>query len=219
MKESKSVFWQALVLTIVVFIIGIFLGMTYEGRKLGEINDYYILSEIFLMDSFALGKLTDVENTSLVDCEFLMDKNIEFADKIYNEAHLLEKYEESGKLSEALKILHKKYDLMRTLLWINIKGIPDKCKENVSAVIYLYEHETKDLAEKATNEVWGKILFELKQEMQNRIILIPIAADSDLASLNLLLLKYDIQEYPAVVIDEHVIYQIGSVDNLKKYIK
>ena len=218
-KNKNSVFWQALVVTIIVFIIGIFLGISYEGRKLEEIDDYYILSEIFLMDSFALSKLVDVENTSLADCEFLIDKNIEFADKIYNEAYLLEKYEESGKLSESLKILHKKYDLMRTLLWINFRNIPDMCKKDVSVVIYLYEHETKDLAKKATNEVWEKVLFELKQEVQNRIILIPIAADSNLTSLNLLLLKYDIQEYPVVIIDEHIIYQIGSADNLKKHIK
>lgn len=220
MKESKNnVFWQALVLTIVVFAIGIFFGIAYEGRKLDEVNDYYILSEIFLMDSFALSKLTDVGETSLVDCEFLIDKNIEFADKIYNEAYLLEKYEESGKLSEALKILHKKYDLMRTLLWINLKDIPEKCKKDVSVVIYLYEYETEDLTKKATNEVWGKILFELKQEMRNRIILIPIAADSNLTSLDLLLSRYDIPKYPVIIIDGQVISQIDSVDNLKEYIK
>ena len=50
--------------------------------------------------------------------------------------------------------------------------------------IYLYEYETEDLIKKATNRVWSKILFDLKQEMKDKIILIPIAADSDLTSLN-----------------------------------
>jgi len=218
-KNTKNVFWQALILTIIVFVAGIFLGIAYEGRKIDEINDYYVLSEIFLMDSFALSKLTDVMGTDSVKCHVLVDANIEFADKIYEEAYMLEKYEESGKLSEALKILHRKYDLLRTLLWINLIDIPDKCKENVSVVIYLYEYETEDLTKKATNRVWSKILFDLKQEMKGKIILIPIAADSDLTSLNSLISRYDISEYPVVIIDEHVISQIDSVDDLKEYLE
>jgi len=68
---------------------------------------------------------------------------------------------------------------LRTLLWINLIDIPDKCKKDVSVVVYLYEYKTEDLTEKATNRVWSKILFDLKQEMGNKIILIPIAVDSD----------------------------------------
>jgi hypothetical protein len=218
-KNARNVFWQALILTIVVFAAGIFLGISYEGRKLGEINDYYVLSEIFLMDSFALSKLTDVINTGSIDCKVLVDKNIEFADKIYNEAYMLEKYEESGKLSEALKVIHRKYDLLRTLLWINLIDIPYNCKKDISVVIYLYEYETEDLTKKATNKVWEKILFDLKQQVGNKIILIPIAADSDLTSLNLLISKYDISKYPVVIIGEHVVSQIDSVDDLKKYLE
>ena len=193
--------------------------MAYEGNRIDEINDYYVLSEIFLMDSLALSKLTDVVGTGLSSCDVLVDANIGFADKIYNEAYILEKYEESGKLSEALKVLHRKYDLLRTLLWINLMDIPDKCKENVSMVVYLYEYETEDLTKKATNRVWSKILFDLKQEIGNKIILIPIAADSDLTSLNSLLSKYNILEYPVVIIDEHVISEINSVDELKEHLK
>ena len=218
-KNTKGVFWQALILTIIVFAVGIFLGIAYEGSKIDEISDYYVLSEIFLMDSFALSKLTDVIGTGLANCDVLIDANIEFADKIYEEAYILEKYEESGKLSEALKILHRKYDLLRTLLWINLMDIPDKCKENVSVVVYLYEYETEDLTKKATNRVWSKILFDLKQEMENKIILIPIAADSDLTSLNSLISRYNIPEYPVVIIDEHVISEINFVNDLKEYLE
>ena len=217
-KNTKNVFWQALILTIIVFVAGIFLGIAYEGSKIDEINDYYVLSEIFLMDSFALSKLTDI-GAGLVNCGVLVDANIEFADKIYEEAYILEQYEESGKLSEALKILHRKYDLLRTLLWINLIDIPDKCKENVSVVIYLYEYETEDLIKKATNRVWSKILFDLKQEMGNKIILIPIATDSDLTSLNSLISRYNISEYPVVIIDEHIISEINFVEELREYLE
>jgi len=215
----KNVFWQALILTIIVFIVGIFLGITYEGNKLDEINDYYVSSDIFLMDSFALSKLTDIVNTASVNCSVLVNKNIEFADKIYNEAYILEKYEESGKLSETLKVMHRKYDLLRTLLWINFMSIPDKCKKNTSMIIYLYEYQTEDLTKKATNKVWSKILLDLKEEKGSEVILIPIAVDSNLTSLDALLDKFEISSFPTVIINEkEVISELSSVDDLKMYL-
>lgn len=216
-KDSKTVFWQALVFTIIVFVIGIFLGISYEGRQVTQINDYYVSSEIFLMDAFALSKISDVNGNS-VNCDLIIEKNIEFADKIYGEAFVLEKYEESGKLSEELKIAHKKYDLLRTLLWINLMNLPDRCKENVFTVVYLYEYDTEDLVKKATNKVWEKILFDFKQEVGNQIILIPIAVDSGLASLEYLTSKYGVPEYPVVIIDDKLVSEIGSVDDLREYL-
>lgn len=98
--------------------------------------------------------------------------------------------------------------------------IPDECKENVSIIVYLYEYETGDLIKKATNSVWSKILFDLKQEMGNKIILIPIAVDTDLTSLNFLISRYDISEYPVVIInEEHIISNIDSTEDLETYLK
>ncbi len=220
-KHSKSPFWQALVLTIIVFIIGIFLGMAYEGNRLDKINEYYVLSEISLMDALALSRLTDIDlNKGILNCDILIEANTNFADRIYSEALLLEKYEESGKLTDALRLAHTKYDLLRTILWLNVINIPEQCKKNISVVVYLYEYDSGDLTQKATNRVWSRILFDLKQDVGNRIILIPIAVDSDLTSLNSLISKFNVSSYPALILDnEQVFSEIKSVNELKKHLK
>ena len=217
-KSSKHAFWEALVLTVVIFVLGLLLGIAYEGNKLDEINEYYVLSEISLMDAFALTGLsvTDVNNTS---CEILVDSHIEFADKIYEEALLLERYEDSGKITDSLRLAHKKYDLLRTILWIETMKTLKNCNEDFSTVIYLYEFETKDLVQKATQRVWSRVLFDLKQEKGKDIILIPIATDSDLTSLNSLIENFDISGFPVVIINnEHIISEISSVEDLNKYL-
>ena len=88
--SSKRVFWEALILAVVVFSLGLMFGVAFEANKLEEINQYYTLSEISLMDIVALNSVIELGNVS---CGVLIDSNIEFADRIYNEAVLLEKYE------------------------------------------------------------------------------------------------------------------------------
>lgn len=215
MFQGKNVFWEALVLTVAVFVIGIFLGISFEESKLKEINQYYALSEISLIDSLALGNMADLNGSS---CETLVSYNVKFADRIYQEAFLLEKYESSGKLSDAFLLAHQRYDLLRTLLWINTMKTKEKCREEFSIVVYLYEFKTEDLNKRAEQNVWSRILFDLKQKRGNEILLIPIAVDSNLASLNSLLEKYEIEDFPVVIIDDEVISELSSVEELENYL-
>jgi len=217
-KKSKSALWQALALTVVVFLFGMFLGVAYEGNKVDQVNEYYAVSEILLMDAFAIGKLPSSLGDS--SCEVLLDANKEFADRIFMEAQILERYESSGKLTDTLKLTHKRYDLLRTLLWINLMDIPSKCKNDVSVVVYLYEYDTPDLTKRATNVVWSRVLSDLKNEVGGDIVLVPIAADSGLTSLNSLIYDMNVTSYPSLVIDnKYVISDLKSVEELKTYLK
>lgn len=215
LKNKKRVFWEALLLTLIIFILGMLIGAGFERGKLDEIEQYYTKSEILFMDLFALNERIDSDDT----CEVLMDSNIQLADNIYEEAFLLEKYEAAGKITEGLKLAHRKYDMLRTYLWMNTIDISEKCKGEFNSVVYLYEYDTDDLAVKATQNVWAKVLFDLKQEKGNTIILIPIAVDSNLVSLDVLLEDFEISRYPVVIIDEEfVIEELSSVEDLKVYL-
>ncbi len=216
LSNKKRVFWEALLLTLVVFILGMLLGTAFEGAKMEKVNQYYVKSEISLMDILALNYLAETQES---DCKVLVESNLALADKVYEEAYLLEKYEESGKLSENLKLAHQKYDILRTFLWINQMKISDKCKGGIDSVVYLYEFEPDDLVKKATQGVWSKILFDLKQEKGNGVILIPIAINNELASLDALLDKFEISDFPAIIINEkEIITELSSVEDLKNYL-
>lgn len=214
--NPKNVFWEALLLTVVVFVLGILLGIGFEAGKLDEVNKYYAESEIFLMDIFALNNIVNLED---VNCSRLINSNIEFADKIYDEALILEKYEGAGKISENMKLAHWKYDLLRTFLWMNTAKIKDKCGGDFSHIVYLYEYDTDDLVKKATQRVWSEILFEIKKEKGNEIILIPIAVNGNLTSLNYLTGKFNVSDFPAIIInDKHVLYEVESVKSIKGFL-
>ena len=215
LHNKKRVFWEALLLTLIIFILGILIGASFERGKLDEIEQYYTKSEILFMELFALNERIDSEET----CEVLIRSNIQLADNIYEEAFILEKYEDAGKITDGLKLAHKKYDMLRTYLWMNTMDISEKCKGEFNTVVYLYEYDSKDLTIKATQNVWSRVLFDLKQEKGNEIVLIPIAVNNNLVSLDALLKGFEISKYPVVIINEkHVVEEVSSVEDLKIYL-
>lgn len=217
LKSRKHVFWEALFLTVLVFFLGILIGVAYENNQLQKINDFYAQSEISLVDILAMNSISDVRS---VDCEFLIESNINFADKIYSEALLLKDYEKSKKLTDSIELAHKKYDLFRVFLWTDSMKILEKCGRGFSSVVYLYETEPEDLETKATQGVWSKVLEELKYQKQDEIVLIPIGVDGTLESVNLIVRRFNIEKFPAVIIDnKYVITELSSVEELEKYLE
>ena len=216
LNNKKRVFWEALILTILVFLLGFLSGLIFENKRVEVIEEYYIQSENSLMDIFALNNFVSLNNIS---CDALISSNINFANRIYDEAKILDEYEKTGKITDKMDVQHKKYDIMRTFLWINTIKTNEICANNsVHTIVYIYNFNTDDLTEKATNRVWSKILGDLKETRGNEIVLIPIATDNNIIALNSILENYNVSQYPALIIDnKYIINELSSVKELENY--
>ena len=168
-----------------------------------------------MYDSFALVKLS--ENPS-VSCEDLKSASVDFADQIYEEAKNLEKFDKSNKLTNSLKVVHRKYDLLRTLLWMNVISFKENCGE-INTAVYLYEYDNENIEIKSKQIVWSRILEDLKNERGDDLILIPIAVDQNLVSLDYLIKTYGIKDFPAVILNEKdIFYEHKTAKELEEYL-
>lgn len=212
-ENKKHVFWQAFFLTVLFFSIGLVLGIYLEQGRADNLNIAFSNSEAYLYDSFALKTLLENSNAS---CSNLNDVVASFADRIYEKALELEQFDESNQLTESVKAIHRKYDALRILLWLDIISLKTKCPK-INTVIYLYDYSTGDVDIKASQIVWGRILGDLKTKKGKEVILIPIAADQNLFSLDYLRQRYGVSQTPAVIINEkNVIYDLKSSEDIKK---
>jgi len=202
LESKKHVFWQAFFLTILFFFLGLILGIYLEQTRIDNTNIAFYQSESSLYDSFALVKLSE---NPFVSCEDLKSASVDFANQIYEEAKDLEKFDNSNKLTKSLKVVHRKYDLLRTLLWMNIISFKENCGE-INTAVYLYEYDTENLKIKSKQIVWSRILEDLKNEMGDDLILIPIAVDQNLVSLDYLIRAYGLTDFPAVILNEKDIF-------------
>jgi hypothetical protein len=199
-EQSRTVFLQSLFVTIVIFVIGLILGFSLESNRVDKTELAALNSEISLMDE----QIRDINIGAFnISCELSKQSTFEFADRIYREALQLEKYDSSSKFENQLNIIHKKYDLLRMLLWTRAIEIKKNCPQEFHTVVYLFDYSIDDdLDKQAYQASMARLLNDLKEKHGGDVLLIPIAANLNLESINLIKQKYAILETPALIIDE-----------------
>ena len=216
---QKQVFWQALLITILIFSIGVTAGVVLENWRTSKIASLYDLSELSLLD---VKLQTEIYSLGEFNCEQAIQENIAFADRVYEEAKMLERYEGASRLTAQIEQEHKKYDLLRTMILLNSIKIKQGCPNRYYEIVYLYQYNDPSLETKAKQSVFSKLLIELKETKGDQILLIPVAADNNLASVNLLLEKYNIEkkDVPLILINRNKkITTLTTVDELRKYLE
>jgi hypothetical protein len=215
-KSQKWFFLYALVITLVIFNFGIFMGYMLEQSRINKINMWYLDAELELLDQRIQKDAFEIID---LNCTAMIEENINFADKIFEEALIIQKYEDANKISSEIIFQHKRYDLLRTLFWINSMRIKEKCNSDYHNVVYFYKYNNPSIEQKSKQRFFSNLLFEIKQKKGDKVMLIPIAADNDLPSVNLLTNKYGINELPVILIDEGIkITDMESMEDVLKYL-
>ena len=216
LRNQKYIFLFALIATLIVFNIGIFMGYMLESSRIEKINQMYQNTEMKILDQIT--QMNSFESFDF-DCDKMFDENVRFGNQIFEEASLIKRYEEANIFSEEIVAQHKRFDLLRSLFWINSVKIKEVCDLDYHNVVYFYKYNKPNFEEKSKQNAISNLLYELKEKFGNSILLIPIAGDNDISSVNLLVDKYNITEFPVVLIDEKiVITDISELEDIEKYL-
>lgn len=202
MVNNKHAFWMALVFTLIVFALGLMSGFFFESSRADDLKSIVEHSEISLLDEqLRIRAINDLN----IGCNLAMESTFNFADKIYDEAVKLEEYDAASKFTNSLKDIHKRYDLLRMMLWVEASNLRNNCTDYFHTVVYFFDYDIQDFDKKAKQTAFSRLLTDLKAKYPNNILLIPIAANLNLASIDLVLDRYDVEERPSVVIDNEIV--------------
>ena len=216
LKNQKYIFLFALIATLIVFNMGIFMGYMLESSRIEKINQMYQNTEMRILDQIT--QMNSFENFDF-DCDKMFEENVRFGNQIFEEASLIKKYEEANIFSEEIITQHKRFDLLRSLFWINSVKIKDNCNLDYHNIVYFYKYNNPTFEEKSKQDTISNLLFELKNKLGGDILLIPIAGDNDIPSINLLVNKYNITEFPVIIIDEKIVLtEFNELKDIEKYL-
>ncbi len=217
MTSKYKVFFESLVLSLLILMIGISLGFLIESNRLSKVTEEYKLFEISALDLRLQNYYYQIMDSA--SCDLAIKSNLKFADQLYSEGLVLEKYEQTEEFSENLLLSKKKYVLLKTELWLNSIVLKKKCKNSFHVVVYIYS-QTDGFKKAAEQEIISKELKNLKDKYGNEIILIPIAGDIGLDSVDLQMQLYNVSYLPSTIIDEkYVLEGFHTVEELEKYLK
>ena len=214
---QKDVFWKAGIFTLIVFISGVLLGYFLESSRIDDIRDEYRgverqWADVKIQSSFY----------RLVGSEFCsesINENLAFADRVYEEGLKLEKYEESNKLSKEILYEKEKYVLLKLEFWLNSVYLKEKCSSDYTNLIYFYA-QNPSLRQKAEQETQSLILKDLKDKYGSKLMLIPLPIDLDIATINILKENYEVDDVPAILINEKVkLTGVYSIEQIEEEIK
>ncbi len=213
-KGTKHAFWQAFVLAVIVFGSGLVLGFFLEISRGNDVEKVLLNSELDLLDEQLRNRV--VEDFS-IGCDAALKSTYNFADKIYLEAVKLEKYDANNKFGNVLKLLHKRYDLLRLMMWSEARSLKEKCNGKFHTIVYLYNYDIDDISNKAVQTSIGRLLSDFKESYGQDVLLIPLAGNLGIDSIELIKVKYNISELPVVIVDEKIVLKGPiTIDELEK---
>lgn len=201
MVNPKHAFWKALLFSLMIFLIGFMIGFFVENMRIEKVQMSIINSEINLIDEQLKG---DVLKGFDINCDISKESIFEFADRIYSEALKLEEYDISSKFTNELTVFHKRYDMLRMQLWLDAINVHSKCSSEFHTIVYFYQYNPSDIETKAEQLTFNRLLIQLKEDHPDEILLIPIASNLNIASIDAVLKKYSIEKTPVLIIDENL---------------
>jgi len=216
-KNQKWVFLKALIVTLIIFNIGVYLGYKLEASRADKINQLYLESELFLLDQQIQREAFEIVD---LNCDKAVQANIDFADRIFEEAlGTIYNYEAANRINNAIIFQHQRFDLLRTLFWMNSIKIREKCNSNYHNIVYFYDYLEPNAEQIGKQNFFSNLLEEIKKEKGNKVMLIPIAGDNNLPSIDLLIERYGITEFPTILIDEKIkITDMKTKEDVLKYL-
>lgn len=215
-NSQKKTFLYALIVTLFIFNLGIFFGYMLENSRTNDINKLYVDAEMELLDQITQ---KDALGTLNLSCDALVSENIKFGDRIFAEALQIQKYEDANRITSEIVLQHKRFDLLRAIFWINSIEIKQKCNSSYHNVVYLYKYNDPSIEQESKQKFFSNLLVQMKQDMGDRVMLIPIAADNNISSIDLFVKKQDITQLPTILIDENIkITDVSSIQDIEKYL-
>jgi hypothetical protein len=217
MVKAKHAFWMALVFTVIVFVLGLLYGFFLENSRADSIQQDLVKSEINLLDMQVMNRqITDAN----ISCELAQKSTFDFADRTYLEAQQLEKYAAKNQFIGTLKTIHMRYDLLRMIILDEAMNIKSRCNSDFHVIVYFFNYDAQDVDMRVEQSTFSAYLTELKNKYSSKILLIPIASNLDLNSVNLTMSEYAVNKTPAILVDnKNVIYDVGSLKEIEKMVK
>ncbi len=199
-KISKEKYVIAGVLTILIFVLGVALGMIIDNERLQWITRVNSLQDINYQSlQFQYLYLSTLGN----DNESCAVLHATLEDSIADLGYTIDKMEEFQKDSEMkddeYDLLRRRYILDNLKYWLFARRTQEVCYRDLVPVLYFYSDDNCEICPSQ-----GVILTYFKKKYNDRFLVFPLNADlrNDEPMVDMLMMRYGVTELPTLIINE-----------------
>jgi len=193
---KTNVFIKTLIITTIVFIIGVSFGIFMSSEKISELEQsvYDLKGNI---DSIELHFLFMDIMEKDVACPVLIDEARILGKGTAELAKEVERFESMQKIRDSgFYELKSQYTLTLIRDWLMVEKIKNSCEGDYVTVVYFYSNEDCDLCENQ-----GIILSYFKREIGRDLQVFSIDTDLRLSIVETLEHSYNVTEYPFLIVN------------------
>lgn len=217
MNSRFRIFLESAIIALLILIIGFSFGLYVEFNRNEKIIDSYKDYEVEALDLKLQNYYYQIMDST--SCERAIEQNFEFADDIYLRGLELEKFEESNQITDELLREKRRYSLLKTELWLNTLLLKNKCDAEFDTIAYIYAGKPDSSAIVSEQKIISNILRTIKEEKGNDLILLPIAGDLDLKSVDLQKRVYGVTSLPSLIINERIVLEgFYTAEQIEEYL-
>ena len=195
-----NIYIKALIITLIVFSLGVYIGLEIGKTKMNEIqtgvNDLKSSIEEVELEFLFLDTMGNTE----ISCNYFNEEAKRLGDIAGKLGKEVEIYENSKKLDESsFSELKKEYTLILIKNWLTIEKIKKSCEGDYVTVLYFYSNTNCNKCEDQ-----GIILSYYKEKLNKKLQVFAIDGDLNLNLVRALKESYNITEYPTLIVDNEV---------------
>lgn len=212
----KNIFVKTAIITIAVFVIGMYFGSVLDNMRVEEIKGRITQIDNLWNDVRLMQSYIQKSSNSTDYCDFLLDENLRVGDKIYQEGLKVEEYENSNRFASSLVMEKERYALLDLQFWLNSIELKSLCNGNYSTVTYFYSQYSRTAEQKFQD----RVLWDLKQKCGPNIIYITFPADMDISTIEVVKNIYGIDKIPSILINENIkLDSPVTLEDIEEYVK
>lgn len=212
-----NIYAKAVIPTLLLFLIGMMFGIWLDNFRVTTAKKGISESEIDWNDAQLFNAYFRSIGVGL--CNSALEQNLAYNEKIYEHGLQVEKVLKNNVFTPEVLQEWKKYNLLQVQFWLNSVELKKECVFDYHTVVHLDRLHPKSTVEEVGSRIQIQILLDLKNKCGNKIMLIPLDADLNLISIDAIVNQYSIQQFPAIVVDENIVLQGFSLENLSNVIK
>jgi len=214
---SRNVFITAFLIVLIILIIVFFSVLAYDNYKKSSYEeDIKLLNQQMILDDLFVVYISD-SNNALEKCSIL-EKQYQAE---YNlNRQLLERLRtiNENALVPTSNYIKYMYVLTNVKLWMYHKKLNIDCDKNKTLILYFYSETVKQgkldrIKDEQLNSVFESTLNDLTTRCDNiNVFVLPY--NREIILLNQILSDYNVINYPAIVVDDKVYYNVNEVKDI-----